>query len=454
MFEEGQRLRRHLRDDDGQTSAEYLGVLVVIAVIVGALVIANPGVGGTLRDAIRATICAIGGGSACDAVQANPWEPTAPCVLSRAGGEGSAELHIAVVDLGGGKGFTVEERSDGTFAVTMYENGEIGLSTGVGGGLSVSTGGSSTGGKVEARTGGKATRQNGRTEVFDNADDAAQFVQDQLVSAGIDTLPPGVKQPVQLGRWVIDKVTGHETPSGTEESTHSTTGLEVNAKAEAGTPLVGGITEATVSGAYERKEDARSGDVSYSFDLSSSVIADAEIARGVTLGVGADGAITATLTLDANGNPKEFSVTSSIGGRLDLDLLHEVSDVTDLLKHLELTADHTASSSIETTYTLDLTRDPRHAGTVQSFLDSVGSADLGGAREHGADLLRAMRTDSMVSVATYDHGEAEYGAEGRVRKVIGLGAGVKVQISESNLTGASFLDRDQGRMVPRESCTV
>lgn len=51
------RLRRWCGQQEGQTAAEYLGVLAVVSVIIAALFVANPGVGELVATGVRDAIC-------------------------------------------------------------------------------------------------------------------------------------------------------------------------------------------------------------------------------------------------------------------------------------------------------------------------------------------------------------------------------------------------------------
>jgi hypothetical protein len=53
--------KTRLARQEGQTAAEYMGLLLIVAVIIGALFAA--GIGGKIRDAINTQIDAIAGGS-------------------------------------------------------------------------------------------------------------------------------------------------------------------------------------------------------------------------------------------------------------------------------------------------------------------------------------------------------------------------------------------------------
>lgn len=54
-----------LRRQSGQTAAEYMGMLLVVAAVIGAL--ASSGLGDSLAKGAQRAICAIGGGGECDA---------------------------------------------------------------------------------------------------------------------------------------------------------------------------------------------------------------------------------------------------------------------------------------------------------------------------------------------------------------------------------------------------
>ena len=57
----GVRLRNRVADQSGQTAAEYMGILLVVAVIIGALIAAD--VDGKIADAAKGMIDKISGGN-------------------------------------------------------------------------------------------------------------------------------------------------------------------------------------------------------------------------------------------------------------------------------------------------------------------------------------------------------------------------------------------------------
>lgn len=55
-----ERLTERLRDESGQTAAEYVGIIVIVAAIIGA--IAATGIGDTLANALSDAVDSITGG--------------------------------------------------------------------------------------------------------------------------------------------------------------------------------------------------------------------------------------------------------------------------------------------------------------------------------------------------------------------------------------------------------
>lgn len=55
------RLNRACRAEGGQTSVEYIAVLVVVAALIGALVVAGPGIGDSVASAMRSVMCVFDG---------------------------------------------------------------------------------------------------------------------------------------------------------------------------------------------------------------------------------------------------------------------------------------------------------------------------------------------------------------------------------------------------------
>ena len=61
MYGAGTAVRNRLEAERGQTAAEYMGILLVVAVIIGALIAAN--VDGRIADAANSMVDKIAGGN-------------------------------------------------------------------------------------------------------------------------------------------------------------------------------------------------------------------------------------------------------------------------------------------------------------------------------------------------------------------------------------------------------
>jgi len=58
------RLRETLENEDGQTAAEYIGILAFVAAVVGLVIAANPGIATAIVSKITTIINGIGGSGA------------------------------------------------------------------------------------------------------------------------------------------------------------------------------------------------------------------------------------------------------------------------------------------------------------------------------------------------------------------------------------------------------
>ena len=58
------RLQETLENEDGQASAEYVGILAFVAAVVGVIIAANSSIGSAIVTKITTIISGIGGGGA------------------------------------------------------------------------------------------------------------------------------------------------------------------------------------------------------------------------------------------------------------------------------------------------------------------------------------------------------------------------------------------------------
>lgn len=457
--------RLRLRAEEGQTSAEYLGVIVVVGVIIAALVAASPGIASTISEAIEAALCRIVG-ERCDAgtgAAAHTWEPRQPCVSRRTGGSGSLSASVTVVDVGMEKGFLVEERSDGDIAVTMYDTDEIGLSKSEAADVKIALGQRKFEAGAQAGVGTAVTTRQGVTTVFDDRKEADRFVKDQLVTKGLDALPPGVRHLAKATRWFIDRATGHTTPEGRQESTQSRVGFKVHGEASAGAVSADAEVEAALQGAVERKVDSATGETTYAFEVGEEGSLDAfalmqgfSSRDGMTLNeLGARGAATSTaeLRVDKRGHPVSLKIGSTLTGGFDAPQRTAYGSASDLLEEVGSSVeDGKKTSTVQTEFELDIT-DPANRAPALEFLGAIGRADSPAAARSAWRLGDRLMNHSVTTVTAYDNRDREYGVSVQGKLEVGVGAGAKVATTDSRLTGAWYRDPTTGRMVPWHACT-
>ena len=190
-------MRTLTRGTRGQTSAEYLGALLLVVAIV--IVIVTTGAGSSIRDGIRCAVTEITGGTCEGAQTESNGEPLiSECVRNSSQRGIAGSVRIAAIDIGGGVDGIKEVRADGTVKVTIKGNAKAGLNWGVDVGIKA--------GDMEAGVGagGRAgvTASVARGWVFENEGDADHFISDvkKKVGAMLNPLPnfPGTKDDADI----------------------------------------------------------------------------------------------------------------------------------------------------------------------------------------------------------------------------------------------------------------
>jgi hypothetical protein len=169
----------------GSATLEYIAVIALAGVLVGAVVLPTQ----TAAPEVRTKICAVlaalevSGGCSGDTGGTDPSDPgssdpdfdpkPAKCKVGEHGEKVTSEVKIAFVKLGENAGFVETTYSDGTVTYTATDGASIGLTGGVGGKLDI--------GKVERGAkvdfGGDFKVDYGSTWVFKDAEEAARMRQ-------------------------------------------------------------------------------------------------------------------------------------------------------------------------------------------------------------------------------------------------------------------------------------
>src|SRR5690348_6986307 len=115
-----------MRSQRGQTSAEYLGGLLLVSVIV-ALVVLTP-LGGEIAWHSKILICKIGGGTDCGSLKGNPQEPDATqCIVHSSDKAIDASVKVLVFKFSGGVSGVMQIAANGQTTVTLAADAGAGL---------------------------------------------------------------------------------------------------------------------------------------------------------------------------------------------------------------------------------------------------------------------------------------------------------------------------------------
>lgn len=185
---------RRLRWDEGQTAAEYLGVLAVVSALIAVLFAST--LGTTLLDAIRITICKIAQGD-CETRSAEAL--AFDCTIARQARSIEGNVTIASANVGGNlrwdKAVLVNDDGRAVYDVTLAARGDLAARFGAGASVDVEAGSRSAGAGGEvAGKGGVRGRWAGtwRFESQEEADafiaEAERYARAQAVSAALGPL--------------------------------------------------------------------------------------------------------------------------------------------------------------------------------------------------------------------------------------------------------------------------
>lgn len=282
MFRGSARCRR----DRGAVSLEQVGLIVVAAMLVGALVVVltqRTPVAERTREAVCTILnlgqgsCGSGGG---DDTATRP-EPTQPCVVTGNSGNVHGEISVSVVTMENGRQFQIEELSDGTYRLTVGTSEGAGLAVGVGGGGSITIADRTVGAEAVAGAGAGLTLTEGQVYHADDADELRDLVEGHIADVAKDELV-AESGPV---RWLTDKVTdgtGLTQALPEPDGEFHEGGFSVNASAQAA-----GLGRANAGVSAAQALGYREGsDGSKTFYMSSEVSGEAGL---ISIGVDTEG---------------------------------------------------------------------------------------------------------------------------------------------------------------------
>ena len=439
-----------LAAERGQSAAEYMGVLLLVALIVGA--IAMSGAGARIAGDMEQLICRIAGED-CSAQAALDKD----CLLASSTGKGGIAVTVAIVKVGTENTLIKQVYADGRTVFTLLQNGTVAAELIAGAKAKAGKVGFDATASVSA--GGKL--EGAMTYTFTDPAEAAEFEEmvrehgsfEQVARDAVEGFDPfGVKD------WVLDHTVGEDVDAGDlPEPDSRYVNAEVLATGEA--KAIGNVivADAGAQALLALAGGARiytAGPDAGRVDLNVKI--DAELAASlglVTFGPNVTGKaqFIATVTLDKDNGyrPSHLRVIGTAGYNGDLgdsDVLlnpttGQISEIQDALRrgNLESAAFGSTDGSgrqVEFTGDLDLTTDAERAAALRALTGGVSGATS------AAELARRLGEDGRLTFQVYDTTASNTEAGLKVGLGPGLGAEGGQSSAERSL-GASWV-RDPG----------
>jgi hypothetical protein len=394
----------------GQAGVDYIGVLLLVTVVLGAVALVADGsaIPTAVDHQFVRALCIVRGGE-CE-------QDRAPCAVRSDRRDDAVSARILVFHVGADKTLIREERSDGTVAVTVAYGHQAGLAVSGGVHLEVALGRGGLGLGGELTAAAVATRERGYTWVLRDGR-AADTLMGRLGGGA---------------RKLDGLIASGRVPPPTQRYRHG--GLASRGSATAGTLPAAtlGLSSQDVAGT---RTDASTG--RRTFYVQRTVEGSLSLTYGTA---GATGARTDreryAVTYDAAGRPVDLMVITTGIYRGSFDLPARLQPAAGLLS----APTGRLRTYVEETH-LDLT-DPESLRVARDFLEQVRHPDavkIGGAAVAIAGALRR-RLDAVgvVHARTYDADERRYGIDGSVGlEGVQLGASLSRTLLDSHLVAAA-----------------
>jgi membrane protease YdiL (CAAX protease family) len=438
---------RGLAAERGQTAAESMGMLLLVALITGALVALS--LQTQIADQVGLLVCRIAGGD-CTAQQA---ALDRDCLLASSTGKSGVAVTVAVVKVGTENTLIKQVYADGRTVFTLLKNGTVAAELIAGAKAKAGKVGFDATASVSA--GGKLG--GAMTYAFTDPEEAAEFEEmvrkhgsfEQVARDAVEGFDPfGVKD------WVLDNTVGEDVDAGDlpePDSEYVNAELLATGDAKAIGNVI--VADAGARALLNLAGGARvytSGPDKGRVDLNIKV--DAELAANlglVTFGpnVTGKGQFIATVTLDKDHGyrPSHLRVIGTAGYNGDLDdsdiLLNptsgQLSEIQDALERGKLESAALGSTDgsgrqVEFTGDLDLTTDADRAAALRALTGGASGADS------AAQLAGRLAEDGRLTFQVYDTTASNTEAGLKVGLGPGLGAEGSQSSDERNL-GASWV---------------
>jgi hypothetical protein len=387
------------RSEHGQATLEYLVLIAVVLVVVGAGgLAAAPGVANAVVRGLHHALCVVGGG---DCLAAQPEA----CVVRRDATDEQVTLKVALLRVGDHAGILRQDLSDGSADVTEVDDLSVGAEVGLGARARVAVGGIAVGGG--AGVSAAAAGWLGHTRTFHVRDGRGA---DRLIGRLTHESPATivVDLPIRLVKHVLG-LDHHDGVPPADERTFAGGG-EASATLERGRD---GDLTAAVRASGGGSWDRRTGRRTYFAELDG----DAQHALRGGLGLTGEGSVVVGVTFSRAGAPLELAV-------------HLVGQIAGGGPAPAGLPDGPAlpGGRVEVDAALDLTVSD-NAAAARAFLHALRRVRGGAAARAAVALARRLLLDGSRDVRVYASSSSSQGVGGEIG--IGGKAGLDVSLARS-----------------------
>src|SRR5918995_1715717 len=281
------------RNERGQAAADSMGVLLLVALIIAAIV--ATGLHADIATGVRTAICRILGGACPGGEQAN----LEPCLVTSSEQASSFQVFVGVVEVGKESVLIREDFSDGTTRFTLIDSTE--LKGELFAGARAKAGKYGLSAAAQAAAGGKLQG----AQVFEvPTDEAERFEESVAAAGGFDGL---LRDYAEINDEL--PVVGWDNPFG-------------------------GFDDWMLDRLGVDEDDPRVEPTEEYIDVSAIVTGDADAGAGIGI---FDAEVVATLVVDDSGAPRTLKLTSAAGytGALGLDQEIDGKSATEIHELLE-----------------------------------------------------------------------------------------------------------------------
>lgn len=390
-----------MRDERGQGTVEYAGLVLLVALVLAAAVAAlvASGIGPLIAREIRCAILTVAG---------RPCEPpesaSGPCVVASEQLTRYRQATLAFVRVGSSEIVLRERLADGSVRLTLVEEREGGLTLGVGAGVRVRWGERSFAAGAELRAAALAGQGDGRSWVAPDGPSADRLLERIRLAAISERPTPSIPNAPGMapGR---EEVAAPE-PDATFRERTSRVSLQGYLRDRA-------ASEAGGAEAYGERVDRRTGRRTLYVRSSAALGGRVGLGRGVVLEARGEAEERYGITFDREGRPVDLVVLSVL----------DVAGAAALPRRLATAAGALGiplegRRHVEVEQRLDLTA-PANAAIVERFL--AGGRSAVGVRMAARVLASRLDTEGSASVRSYATEEDVREVGGSVRAGVGAG---------------------------------